>query len=50
MITDINDDCAELDALENLIDKSGVLNSTGGTAKEKVEQLIDLAEKSANKC
>lgn len=30
--------------LENLIDESGVLDSTDGTATEKVEQLIDLAE------
>ncbi len=32
------------DEIENLIDQSGVLDSTDGTATEKVEQLIDLAE------
>lgn len=30
--------------IENLIDQSGVLDSTDGTATEKVEQLIDKAE------
>ncbi len=30
--------------IENLIDQSGVLESTDGTATEKVEQLIDKAE------
>lgn len=30
--------------IENLIDESGVLESTDGTATEKVEQLIDKAE------
>lgn len=30
--------------IENLIDESGVLDSTDGTATEKVEQLIDKAE------
>ena len=30
--------------LENLIDESGVLDSTDGTATEKVEQLIDKAD------
>jgi hypothetical protein len=34
--------------LENLIDNSGVLDSTEGTVEDKVEQLIDLAEKGKN--
>ena len=34
----------ELEILEQLIDQSGVLDSTDGTATEKVEQLIDKAE------
>lgn len=31
--------------IENLVDQSGVLDSTDGTATEKVEQLIDKAER-----
>lgn len=34
----------KLDELETLIDESGVLDSTQGTATEKVEQLIDYAK------
>ncbi|MBQ5678205.1 MAG: BspA family leucine-rich repeat surface protein [Clostridia bacterium] len=37
-------DTTEIDNLENLIDESGVLEDTEGTATEKVEQLIDKAE------
>jgi hypothetical protein len=35
------EDTTKIDALEDLIDNSGVLEDTGGTATEKVEQLID---------
>lgn len=34
----------DLSAIENLIDESGVLDSTEGTVEEKVEQLVDKAE------
>ena len=34
-------DTTEIDALETLIDESGVLEGAEGTATEKVEQLID---------
>jgi hypothetical protein len=37
-------DTTEIDNLEDLIDNSGVLDSTEGTATEKVEQLIDKAK------
>jgi hypothetical protein len=42
------EDTSKIDALENIIDESGVLESTEGTATEKVEQLIDLAGKGKN--
>ena len=35
---------SEIDEIENLIDESGVLDSTEGTVTEKVEQLIDKAK------
>lgn len=38
------EDTSKMDALETVIDESGVLDSTEGTATEKVEQLIDKAE------
>ena len=38
-------DTGEIDALEDLIDNSGVLEDTEGTVTEKVEQLIDMAYK-----
>lgn len=34
-------DTTEIDNLETLIDESGVLDSTEGTATEKVEQLVE---------
>lgn len=34
-------DTTEIDALENLIDESGVIENTEGTVNEKVEKLID---------
>lgn len=37
-------DTTEIDNLENLIDNSGTLDSTEGTTKGKIEQLIDKAE------
>ena len=37
-------DTTEMDALESLIDNSGVLDSTEGSVSEKVEQLIEFAE------
>ena len=37
-------DTTEIDALETLIDESGVLEDTEGTATEKVEELIDKAK------
>lgn len=40
-------DTTEIDALETLIDESGVLEDTEGSVNEKVEGLIDLAEQSA---
>lgn len=36
------------EAIEQIIDESGVLEDTEGTVTEKVEQLIDLAEKGKN--
>lgn len=38
-------DTTEMDALGNLIDESGVLDSADGTTTEKVEQLIEKANK-----
>ena len=35
---------SEIDEIENLIDNSGVLDSTGGSVSEKVEQLIEKAK------
>ena len=43
-ILNISSGGAELDALEDLIDNSGVLEDTEGSVSEKVEQLIDKAE------
>ena len=37
-------DTGEIDAIEDLIDGSGVLEDTEGTVTEKVEELIDRAE------
>ena len=37
-------DATEIDALEDLIDNSGVLEDTEGSVSEKVEELIDKAE------
>ena len=37
-------DTTEIDALEDLIDNSGVLEDTEGSVSEKVEELIDLAQ------
>ena len=37
-------DTGEIDAIEDLIDESGVLEDTEGTVTEKVEELIDKAE------
>ena len=44
VIADIQSGGGGTEELEQLIDNSGVLDSTEGTATEKVEQLIDLAE------
>lgn len=38
------EDTTEIDNLENLIDESGVLDSTEGSVTDKVEQLIDKAD------
>ena len=43
-------DTTEIDALETLIDESGVLENTEGTATEKVEELIDKAEEEEYWC
>ena len=40
------EDTSKMDALETLIDESGVLSGTEGTVEEKVEQLIGLIEES----
>ena len=37
-------DTTEIDALEDLIDNSGVLEDTEGSVTEKVEQLIDMVK------
>ena len=37
------EDTTKIDNLENLIDNSGVLEDTEGTATEKVEELIEKA-------
>jgi hypothetical protein len=37
-------DTTQVDALEDLIDNSGVLEDTEGTVTEKVEELIDKAK------
>ena len=41
---EVGDYPSEMDALETLIDESGVLEDTEGTVTEKVEELIDKAE------
>jgi hypothetical protein len=38
------EDTSKIDALETVIDESGVLSSTDGTIAEKIAQLIDKAE------
>lgn len=43
-ILDVLDGISSEDKIEAIIDNSGVLDSTEGTVKEKVEQLIDKAE------
>ena len=41
-------DTTEIDAIEDLIDESGVLEDTEGTVTEKVEELIDKAKSGAS--
>ena len=41
-------DTGEIDAIEDLIDESGVLEDTEGTVTEKVEELIDKAKSGAS--